>query len=72
MARIKKEGRFLNIKMDAAIYNRLEEYCLEAGLTKISAVEKGLTMLMDNYAYEKETMRKIADGSMSLVDNRKE
>lgn len=72
MARTKKEGRFLNIKMDATIYNRLEEYCLEAGLTKTSAVEKGLTMLMDNYAYEKETMRKIADGSMSLVDNRKE
>lgn len=58
MGRQKKEYRQLSLKIDAKIYERLEKYCEESGQTKTFAVEKGLTLLMDEYA---EMMKKIAE-----------
>ena len=71
MARPKKYGQYLNVKIDTGIYHRLEEYCLDSGYTKTTSVERALTLLIDTYEADKETLRKIADGSVKLVENKK-
>ena len=72
MARPKKDGQYLNVKIDTAIYHRLEQFCEESGYTKTAAVEKGLTVLIDNYMSDQETLRRIANGSVTLVEKQKE
>ena len=34
MARPRKDGQYLNVKINTAIYNRLEKFCEESGYTK--------------------------------------
>ena len=47
MTRAKKEGKYLNIKINAEIYKRLEKYCEDLGQTKTTAVERILTKHFD-------------------------
>lgn len=42
MPRQKKEGTYLNCKIESSIAKRLEDYCAETGLTKTITVEKAL------------------------------
>ena len=68
MARQKKNGQYLNVKIDMNVYQRLEEFCEETGYTKTAAVERALTTLMNNHEADQETLRRIADGSLKLVE----
>lgn len=68
MARARKDGQYLNVKIDSGIYHRLDDYCAETGCTKTAAVERALAMLMNHYETDRETLRRIADGSVTLVD----
>lgn len=68
MARQKKNGQYLNVKIDVAVYQRLKDFCEKAGYTKTAAVEKALTSLMNNYETEQETLWRIAEGSVKLVE----
>jgi len=52
MPRQKKEGTYLNCKIETSIAKRLEDYCKETGLTKTITVEKALN------AYLVETEKK--------------
>lgn len=47
MPRHAKDAKALNIKMDRAIYERLEDYCEEAGQTKTLAIERILKKFLD-------------------------
>lgn len=38
----KKDGHFLNVYMDRALYEKLQAYCRETGVTKTFAVEEGV------------------------------
>ena len=49
MPRKKKEGKFLNIKLCADVYERLENYSEEMGQTKTIAVERILREYFDRY-----------------------
>lgn len=49
MPRKKKEGKFLNIKLCADVYDRLESYSEELGQTKTIAVERILREHFDRY-----------------------
>lgn len=42
MAKPKKEGRFLNIKMNVSDYEVLSEYCAITGQTKTIAIERAV------------------------------
>ena len=90
MARQKKNGQYLNVKIDMNVYQRLEEFCEETGYTKTAAVERALTTLMEfceetgytktaaveralttlmnNHEADQETLRRIAEGSVKLVE----
>lgn len=48
MARPKnKESKAINIKMDLAVANQLEQYCQETGLSKTVAIERILKQFFD-------------------------
>ena len=42
MARPKKNGTYLNVCIETPIYERLENFCKDAGHTKTVAVERAL------------------------------
>ena len=42
MAREKKDGLALNVRIDASIYRELESICDDAGQTKTKVVERAL------------------------------
>ena len=68
MARQKKNGQYLNVKIDMNVYQRLEEFCEATGYTKTAAVERALTTLMNNHEADQETLRRIAEGLVKLVE----
>ena len=49
MAREKKDARILNIKLATPVYDKLEDFCSESGLSKTIATEKILTQFFDSY-----------------------
>lgn len=57
MARPKKDGKALNMKLNMATYENLEQYCEESGLTKTRAVERILNKYFDNYFERPEAER---------------
>lgn len=69
MARPKKDGIYLNIKLDKELYHRLEHVCEEAGQTKTLIVERALLAYMDDFDEKQETLRKIADGVVTVIEN---
>ena len=68
MARPKKDGIYLNIKLDKDLYHRLERVSEAAGQTKTLIAERALTAYMDKYEGEQEIIRKIEDGRAELVE----
>jgi hypothetical protein len=52
MPRPKKDAKPLNIKLDASIHEKLEQYCRETGANKTITVEKVLDQYLTGY-YEK-------------------
>ena len=44
MARPKKNGTYLNVCIETPIYERLENFCKDAGHTKTVAVERALIL----------------------------
>lgn len=59
MARPKKDGKVLNIKLSVSVYDKLEEFCDESGQTKTLAVERFLNKCLDEYFSKPESERKI-------------
>lgn len=47
MARPKKDGRYINIYMDANVYAALVKYSKETGLTKTMAMERALKQYVE-------------------------
>ena len=68
MARQKKPAKYLNIKLDLDIYERLEEFSEAAGFSKTMVAERALTAFMDDYETKQEMLRKIEDGEAEFVE----
>ena len=49
MGRPKKEGQYLNVRIDRDVYDKISEICEEAGHTKAFVVEKALTSFIEDY-----------------------
>ena len=49
MPREKKDARILNIKLATPVYDRLDAFCAESGLSKTVAAEKILMQFFDSY-----------------------
>lgn len=49
MARPKKENHPISIRMDKAIYDRLNEFCEVSGQPKTVAIERAIDAYVDKY-----------------------
>jgi len=49
MGKPKKNGTYLNVCIDTAIYDELTSLCEDVGKTKIIAVERALTDYLEDY-----------------------
>lgn len=47
MPRTKKDAKILNVKLATPVYDRLEEFCEESGMSKTVAAEKIFTQFFD-------------------------
>ena len=59
MPRTKKDAKYLNMKLDREIYDQLEQFCDESGMTKTMATEKILEQFFERYFDRPEEERKI-------------
>lgn len=53
MPRKKKNGQYINLKIDKSIYSAFEKYAEEKGQTKTLALERILKKHLDEYECEK-------------------
>ncbi len=58
MPRQRKENHPFTMKMDINIYHQLEDFCKESGLSKTSAIERALTLYMQEYREERKVIEK--------------
>lgn len=59
MARQKKDAKLLNIKLDRTVYEQLDQFCDESGMTKTTATEKILAQFFEEYFQRPEQERRI-------------
>lgn len=57
MARAKKNGIYLNVCIEAEIYEKLDNFCAEAGQTKTVAVERALAEYINGYEKKQQMLR---------------
>ena len=59
MARPKKNGTYLNVCIETPIYERLEAMCEDAGQSKTVAVERALTLYLDEYEEKQRILKEL-------------
>ena len=57
MPRTKKDARILNIKLSSPIYDKLDAFCEESGMSKTVATEKIFDQFFERYFEVPETER---------------
>jgi len=57
MARPKKNGTYLNVCIETPIYERLVAMCEDAGQSKTVAVERALTLYLNEYDEMQKKLR---------------
>ena len=63
MARPKKNGTYLNVCIETPIYERLVALCEDAGQTKTVAVERALTLYLEDYEEKQKILRELSHSS---------
>ena len=61
MARPKKDGTYLNVRIETAVYERLEKFSEEAGQSKTIAVERALAAYLDDYEEKQKMLKKMTE-----------
>ena len=56
MPRQKQDKVPFSLRIDRTLLERLEQYCEDAGQTKTTAVERALTMYMDDWDSKKKKL----------------
>ena len=57
MAKKIKESQPLTIRMEKGIYDRLKEFCEESGQSKTVAIERAITLYIDDYDAKMERLK---------------
>ena len=60
MARPKKNGTYLNVCIKTPIYERLKDMCNDAGQSKTVAVERALTLYLDEYDEKQRVLKELS------------
>lgn len=69
MPRAKKDSRILNIRLAASVYDRLDAFCEESGMSKTTATEKIFSQFFDGYFERPESERMLFKKDDSFDDN---
>ena len=59
MPRPKKDGTYQNVCIETPIYKRLVEVCADAGQSKTVAVERALTLYLDEYEEKQRKLKEL-------------
>lgn len=59
MSRPKKYRKSLNCRLDGHVWDKLNDYCDESGLSKTVAVEQAIEMYIKQKKSDQEKLRKI-------------
>lgn len=59
MPRPKKDYMLLNMRVDAVVMKRFNEYCKEVGQTKTLAFERIVAAFLDQYEDDKKKFEKL-------------
>ena len=57
MARPKKDNKAISVRLASDVYKRLNDYCERSGQTKTVAIERAITMLIDDYDEKQQIIR---------------
>lgn len=49
MPRVRKDGKYINLKIQRKIYDRFENYCEKEDRTKTAALERMITAYLNEY-----------------------
>lgn len=49
MVRPKKDSKAISVRLASDVYERLNDYCERSGQPKTIAIERAITMLIDDY-----------------------
>ncbi len=63
MAKPKKNGTYLNVCIESAIYERLDRFSEDAGQAKTVAVERALTAYLDEYEEKQKMLKELENSS---------
>ena len=58
MPKSKKDTHSFSIRLDKSINNRLEEFCFHSGQSKTKAIERAITMYIDDYDEKQKIINK--------------
>ena len=58
MARLKKDNTPTSFRLATDVYERLEKFCEESGQSKTVAVERAITMYIDDYEAKMKIIEK--------------
>ena len=61
MARAKKESAPTSFRLDVAVLERLTSFCEDSGQSKTVAVERAITMYIDDYEKKQRRLQEKAD-----------
>jgi len=59
MPQIKKDGKYLNVKIDRGIYDKLGEISSEAGQSKTTVVERALLAYFNDFEMKQKTLHEL-------------
>ena len=63
MARARKDGKYLNVRIETSLYKKLEEVCTEAGQLKTTLVERALAAYFEEYDRKQALLKEIENGN---------
>ena len=59
MARPKKDNVPVSLRIEKELFDRLNQFCEDSGQSKTVAMERALTMYIDDYYEKQEIIRNI-------------
>ena len=69
MARLKKDNTPTSFRLATDVYERLERFCEESGQSKTVAVERAITMYIDDYEAKMKIIEKGKSNHVIVVDD---
>ena len=58
-SRQRKDGRYVNFYMDHMLFDRLEQYCRETGMTKTATIAYALSDLLDQFVEKPKRLKRL-------------